>query len=105
MSGELLESNGFTRVRITKASNDYGADVLAEKDGVKYAIQCKRYSNPVGITAVQEVIASKAMYNCHVAVVLTNSTFTKSAIELAQKNGVLLWDKAKLAKMIENLNN
>ena len=102
--GELLKNEGFTNIRVTKSSNDYGADVLAEKDDVKYAIQCKRYSNSVGLKSVQEVIASKSVYNCHVAVVMTNSYFTKSAIELAAKNGVLLWGGDKLSKMIEKYN-
>ena len=74
--GNLLCNNGFTNIRITPLSGDFGADVIAEKDYIKYAIQCKRYSNPVGITAVQEVIASKSLHDCHVACVLTNSTFT-----------------------------
>lgn len=99
-SKALLERNGYTNVKVTKASGDYGADVIAVKDGVKYAIQCKKYSSYVGVTAVQEVIASKSVYNCHVAVVFTNSSFTPNAIELAEKNNVLLWDKHKLDEMI-----
>lgn len=78
--------------------------VIAYKDDIKYAIQCKKYSSPVGIKAVQEVIASKAMNDCHVAAVLTNNTFTKSAKELANKNNVLLWDRDKLQDFIENYN-
>jgi restriction system protein len=98
---ELLKKNGFQDTKVTKASNDYGADIIAVKEGVRYAIQCKKYSNPVGITAIQEVIASKSIYDCHVAVVLTNSTFTNNAIELANKNGVLLWDRTYLSKLIQ----
>lgn len=36
---------------------------------------------------------------------MTNSYFTKSAIELAVKNGVLLWGGDKLSKMINEYNN
>ena len=39
----LLEKLGYDNVYTTPASNDYGADVIAEKDGIKYAIQCKNY--------------------------------------------------------------
>ena len=53
---------------------------------------------------MQEVIGSKAMNDCHVAVVLTNNTFTKSAVELAKKNNVLLWDRNKLMGLIDNMN-
>ena len=100
---DLLAANGFDKVSVTKASNDFGVDVIAEKDSVRYAIQCKKYSSPVGIKAVQEVMGSKAMNQAHVAVVLTNNTFTKSAKELAKSNGVLLWDRNKLKEMIEKL--
>lgn len=44
------------------------------------------------------------MNNCHVAVVLTNSRFTDSAITLARANGVFLWDGEKLSKMTEKIN-
>ena len=101
---KLLKANGFDDVEVTKASGDFGVDVIAYKDEVKYAIQCKRYTGAVGIDAVQEIIAAKSMNNCHVAVVLTNSRFTDSAVTLARANGVLLWDGDKLSKMAENIN-
>lgn len=103
-TGKLLKANGFIKVEVTQCSGDFGVDVIAYKDEIKYAIQCKKYSSPVGIKAVQEVIGSKAMNDCHVAVVLTNNKFTKSAKELAEKNNVLLWDRDKLVDLIENMN-
>lgn len=99
----ILEKNGFSNIIVTSTSGDYGVDILAEKDYVKYAIQCKKYSSSVGIRAVQEVIGGKAMNNAHVAVVLTNNYFTPNAKELANKNGVLLWDKNKLLEMIKEV--
>lgn len=103
-SSKLLSDNGFEKIYVTKCSNDFGVDVVAYKDDVKYSIQCKKYSSTVGISAVQEVIASKVMNDSHVAVVLTNNYFTKSAKELAKKNNVLLWDRDKLEELIENLD-
>ena len=102
-SANLLLNNGFENVEVTQYSGDFGVDIIAFKDDIKYAIQCKKYSSPVGIKAIQEVIGSKAMHNCHVAVVLTNNFFTSSAKELAKKNNVLLWDRNKLEEMINNL--
>lgn len=102
-SANLLLNNGFNNVKVTQYSGDFGVDIIAYKDDIKYAIQCKKYSSPVGIKAVQEVIGSKTMNNCHVAVVLTNNFFTSSAKELAKKNNVLLWDRNKLKELIDNL--
>ena len=102
-SANLLLNNGFNNVEVTQYSGDFGVDIIAYKDDIKYAIQCKKYSSPVGIKAVQEVIGSKTMNDCHVAVVLTNNFFTSSAKELAKKNSVLLWDRNKLKELIDNL--
>lgn len=102
--GELLVKLEYKNVKVTPASGDYGIDVLAEKDGIKYAIQCKKYQNPLGNKCVQEAYSGKQYYNCHVGVVATNSTFTPNAKNLADKNGILLWDGEKLKQMIKEAN-
>lgn len=99
---QLLEANGFYNVNVTPGSNDQGIDILAEKQSVKYAIQCKRYSSDVGNKAVQEVFAGKSYYNCHVGVVLTNRYFTQSAKELAEKTQIFLWNRDVLNALCEN---
>lgn len=104
-SAEILKANGFEKVQVTQMSRDYGVDIIAYKDEVKYAIQCKKYSSPVGIQSVQEVLGTKTMNDCHVAVVLTNNIFTTSAKELAEKNNILLWDGNKLNELIMNYKN
>ncbi len=87
----------------TQASGDYGIDVIAEKDGIKYGFQCKLYNQNVGNKAVQEAYSGKSFYNCHVAIVVTNNYFTKGAINQAEKNNVVLWDRDKLIEIIESL--
>lgn len=54
----LLENGGWT-TRLTPATGDQGADVVAEKEGIRMVVQCKLYSQPVGNKAVQEVFAAK----------------------------------------------
>lgn len=98
---DLLRKNDFTDVSVTKGSGDQGVDILATKGGIKYAIQCKNYASALGNTPVQEVSAGKLFYNCHVGVVLTNSTFTSSAIALANATGVLLWDRNVLSDLMK----
>lgn len=99
---ELLKKNGFINVIVTKKSGDHGADVLAEKDGISYAIQCKYYSSAVGNSAVQEAFSAKSYYRKDIAVVMTNSYFTRPAKEEAAKNQVKLWDKDKLQIFLKN---
>lgn len=98
---QLLRENGYERVTVTKESGDQGIDIIAYKDGVKFGFQCKCYATDIGNKAVQEAYSGKAYYNCHVGVVLTNRYFTRSAVELAQKNGILLWDRSKLLKLMQ----
>ncbi len=99
----LLLKNGFQKVDVTQNSNDQGIDIIAIKDGVRYGIQCKCYSSDIGNRAVQEAFAGAKYYDCHVPVVLTNRYFTRSAQELAEKVNVLLWDRDKLDRFIENI--
>lgn len=87
---EYLRRTGYSQVTVTRGSNDYGIDVLATKDGIRYAVQCKYYSSPVNLKAVQEAVAGAPYYGCSVAMVVTNNTFTKSAVTLANANGVIL---------------
>ncbi len=97
---ELLEEHGFCEVRVTKGSGDYGVDILAEKDGISYAVQCKAYTSPVGVKAVQEAYAGRDYYDCMVGAVLTNQYFTKPAVEAARKLKILLWDRGYLDEMM-----
>lgn len=98
---DLLEKRGFLEVEVTKGSGDYGIDILAEKEGITFAIQCKRYSGPVGVKAVQEAYAGRDYYDRMVGVVLTNQYFTAPAVEAAKKLKILLWDRGYLDSMIE----
>ncbi len=96
---DLLAADGFVDVKVTRSSGDYGVDILAEKDGVTYAIQCKRYSGLVGIKAVQEAYAGRDYYDRMVGAVLTNQYFTKPAVQAARKLKILLWDRDYLQAM------
>ena len=98
----LLKKNGFSNVRVTPPSGDQGVDILATKNDVRYAIQCKNFNTSnLSNKPIQEVYAGKAFYNCHVGVVMTNAHFTPGAVELARATGVLLWDRDVLQQMMD----
>lgn len=99
---DLLRRAGFLEVEVTRASGDYGVDILAERDGVTYAVQCKRYDGPVGVKAVQEAYAGRDYYDRMVGAVMTNQYFTRPAVEVAQKLKILLWDRGYLESMLED---
>ena len=96
---DLLRKAGFEDVQPTKASGDQGVDILAVKDEVPYAFQCKCYASDLGNTPVQEVYAGLRFYHRNVGVVITNRYFTQGAQDLAAACDVLLWDRARRKRM------
>lgn len=97
----LLSRHGFDEIEMTRASGDYGIDILAQKEGVTYAIQCKRYTEPVGVKAIQEAYAGRDYYDRMVGAVMTNQYFTAPAVEAAKKLKILLWDRGYIDSMLE----
>lgn len=100
--GLLFKRLGY-KVQATRASGDYGADLLLCEPGHSgrlIAVQAKHLSSNVGVSAVQEVVASRAHYGADAAWVVTSSSFTEPARRLAADNAVMLVDGADLAKLM-----
>ncbi len=66
-------------------------------------LQCKRYSGSVGNGAVQEAIAAKHYYGTTHAAVVTNASFTKWTVELANAAGVILQGFEDLGELDKRL--
>ncbi|WAH39033.1 restriction endonuclease [Alicyclobacillus dauci] len=95
----LFSKMGYD-ARTTRASGDFGADVvLTDQEGQLTVVQAKRYSKPVGVKAVQEVHGAKGFYQAEYAIVVTNSSFTKAARDLALKLNVRLIDRHELTEL------
>lgn len=94
----LLREAGYM-VEKTPFSGDFGIDLLARKNGLTYAIQCKCYSTPVGVGAVQEAAAGCLHYVADCAVVVALSGFTAAARRLAASNSVLLIAATQLTEL------
>ena len=98
----LFKKMGYSS-QVTKQSGDQGIDVIAIKNNTRIGIQAKCYSNAVGNAAIQEAVAGKNFYNCDKTVVVTNNYFTTAAIDLAQANNVILWNRDLLKEKIKEL--
>ncbi len=104
MSGERFERfcrsyfrrHGYYRIRTTQKTRDYGADLVMYRGFHKTVVQAKRYDRNIGVSAVQEALASKAYYHASEAIVITNQYFTASAVRLADVNKVKLIDRDAL---------
>lgn len=111
MSGEefehyianLISYFDFKKIRVSSYSNDKGLDVYAEQDKIRYGFQCKRWGKNVTLAAVQEIYTAKDLYELDKIIVITNSGFTKAAIDAAIKLDVILIDRKRLGEMIRNI--
>ena len=91
------------RALTTPTTNDYGADLIVKFSGHTIAIQCKYYSSPVGIKAVQEVMGSLRYYAAEYGAVITNSTYTQQAQNLAHTNNILLIDGSRFQESFKEI--
>ena len=92
----FLMNNGYKNVKLTKTTGDFGADIIARNpNGEMVACQCKYYTKPVGVKAIQEVYSSLVYYHCQKGIVFAINGYTTAAKELAIKTGVLLYDMGR----------
>ncbi|WP_316572904.1 restriction endonuclease [Neobacillus sp. YIM B06451] len=96
---ELYSTLGYN-AKVTPSSGDFGADLILTQNARKIVVQAKRHSNNVGVKAVQEIKAAQSHYDAGEAWVITNSYFTKAAIELAKSNSVKLINRDQLIQQI-----
>ena len=105
----LLNSEGLeTQHMAANRNGDGGVDIFAYKpdDDSLYAIQCKCYSlnRPVGVQVVRELIGSLSQYPEEtVGMIITTSSFTKGAIDLANENNISLVDGDQVNRIADDL--
>lgn len=88
----------------TPKTNDYGADLILDKEGEKIVVQAKRWRSKVGIEAVQQIIGAREYYKASRCIVATNNFFTPNAKNLAIKSNVELWDRKELIEIMSKSN-
>ena len=89
-------------VELTPASGDFGADVILTEPGSRrrIAVQAKFYGSALDGAPVQEVVGALAHYGACEGWVVTNSTFTRAARQLAGENGVRLVEGPELRELV-----
>lgn len=98
----LIAFQGFTDISTTPASGDLGVDIVANRNGFRYAIQIKRYARPVTRSAVSDVVGGMAAYDCSRAMVVTNNYFSPGAKKLARLNRCLIIDRDVLSDWVND---
>lgn len=86
---ETYRSMGYVASE-TKASGDFGIDIIAESNISKIGIQCKNHTSSVGVEAVMQAHSGGHYYGCTRFVVYSVNGFTSAACEMASKLNVEL---------------
>lgn len=96
---EVLKKNNFKNVYTTRGSGDFGADIIGELNGIRYAFQCKRFESKIGPKPIGEVLRGMNHYKCQKGAVITNNYFTKQAHQESSINNIELWDRNKVLEL------
>ena len=99
---EHYRKQGY-KAEITPLSGDYGIDVFATKGKEKLAIQAKMYGNStrkINRQCVMELHGAKDYFDCTKAIIATDGTFLKDAIQVAEKLNIdiIYLDSLTIAK-------
>jgi len=92
-------------VKVTQASRDGGVDAVAfDPDpirGGKIVIQAKRYTNPVGVSAVRDLFGTVMNEGAIKGLLVTTSNYGPDAYEFAKGKPLTLLDGSNLLHLLE----
>lgn len=101
---QFFKDSGFAIEQI-KHGSDYGVDVIVAKNGIRTAVQIKRYAeaNKVGVPDINQALGGRNFYACDQVIFITTSDFTQPARRLAQETGVVLWNWNDFQKHLSDI--
>jgi restriction system protein len=92
-------------VKITRASRDHGVDAIAfDPDpirGGKIVIQAKRYTNPVGVSAVRDLYGTLINEGASRGILVTTSVYGPDSYEFAKGKPITLLNGGNLLHLLE----
>lgn len=91
---------GYKTLR-TKLSNDGGYDIVIEKDGKRYIVECKHHRKPIGVTVLRALHGVKGSANGCILVSLNGCS--KTANEFAVQNEIQILDMNRLISLSKGL--
>jgi restriction system protein len=98
----LLNEMGY-KTQVTKKTGDYGVDIIAEKEGKRTVVQCKRNGekNLIGNRQIQQLLGSMPYFKANHSLFVTTSFYTKQAIQQTKNAPIELWNKETLHRLVE----
>ena len=106
---ELFEKHfaeGGGEVRVTRASRDGGVDAIVyDPDPIRggmIAIQAKRYTNTVGVSAVRDLYGTVMNEGANKGILVTTSNYGPDAYEFAKGKPLTLLDGGHLLHLLQS---
>lgn len=72
LAGEYLKQEGY-QTEVTQGTADWGVDVFAEKDGIKYVVQAKMYGDcktKINRSMMMELYGVMHYFDCQGAILI-----------------------------------
>lgn len=103
---KIFQLKGFN-VKFTPVADDYGADLIVERQGAATAVRCRLVNGKgadalLGSGVVEETLLALKYYPCDDAMVITNGYFTKEAARRASRTKITLVDRNLLIEAFLN---
>lgn len=99
---KLLKRRGYLDVTLP-SKNHEPINIYANKDGISFAVCCMLGNSPVqcstSIKEKIEILDCKSLQT--VRIIVTNNYFTETLAKEAKRRRIVLWDRQRLLKMID----
>lgn len=89
-AAKYLNDLGYT-TDVTNAVGDWGVDIFALKDGIKYAVQVKMYGvskTKISRKDIMELYGAMEYFDCQAAIVIYNGMINNDSWIVANKLGI-----------------
>jgi len=100
---EIFRKKGFQNVRVTPSSLDGGIDIIMDKNGEGYGVQCKKYDpeSYIKIEVVKAVMPSCQRLGLQKAVFVTTAKYSEHTRAYMKTENMWLIDGAELVQMMK----
>ena len=92
----VLRRDGWHALPLQAADDDRGIDVIAENQGFRVVLQCRRHEQRIGEAVVEQAAAGRQVFEAGRAAVVCPESYTQAAQRLAASLGVLLLHESQL---------
>lgn len=102
---KIFQNKGYSVERMGGHGSDGGIDLIIQKSNRKSMVQCKRYSNNVGVKIVREMFAVGIHHNFEKVYIYSSAGFSKDAYSFAKGKNIHLVNGIETLKEIQFLLN